>query len=58
MEWSKLIEVALGSSPLALVLGFAVWSLWKRLEAKDAEIRQLNEQNRQALLEIAHRSDD
>lgn len=43
---------------MALVLGFAVWSLWKRLEAKDAEIRQLNEQNRQALLEIAHRSDD
>jgi hypothetical protein len=57
VEWSALIEGALGSSPMALVLGFAVWTLWKSNAEKDAEIRRLNEKMVDAMLEIAHRDD-
>lgn len=57
MQWSALIEGALGSSPMALVLGFAVWKLWTSNEAKDAEIKRLNEKMVDAMLEIAHRDD-
>lgn len=58
MEWTKLIEGALGSSPLALVLGFAVWNLWRKLEAKDAEIQRLNAETTKMLIAVSQRSDD
>ena len=43
MEWTKLLEGALGSSPIALVLGFAVWNLWSSNQKKDAELQRLND---------------
>lgn len=55
MEWSSLISSALGSSPMALVLGFAVWTLWQSNQKKDAEIQRLNDKMVDALLEVAHR---
>jgi hypothetical protein len=58
VEWQSLIEGALGSSPLALVLGFAVWRLWQKLEARDQEIRTLNEQCTKMLLSISRAADD
>jgi hypothetical protein len=58
VEWSKLIEGALTTSPMALVLGFAVWRLWQKLEAKDAEIQRLNEARAKDLLSISHGSGD
>lgn len=58
MEWSKLIEGALGSSPLSLVLGFALYQLWQSNAKKDAEIARLNEKMVDQLLEIAHKDDD
>lgn len=58
MEWLELLKGPLASSPLAAVLGFAVWTLWKRLEAKDAEIRSLNEEIRTTLIAVSRRSDD
>lgn len=58
MEWHDLLKGALGSSPVALVLGFAVWKLWTKLEAKDAEIKGLNTEIRQTLIDVSRRSDD
>lgn len=58
MEWSKLIEGALGSSPMAMVLGFAVWTLWQSNQRKDTEIARLNDARVKDLLEVAHKSDD
>lgn len=55
MEWQTLLSGALGSSPLALVLGFATWKLWARNEQKDAELKALNEQMVKMLLEVAHK---
>ncbi len=57
MEWQKLLEGALGSSPIALVLGFAVQRLWSKLEQKDAEIRELNSARVKDLIAIAARDD-
>jgi hypothetical protein len=58
VEWQKLLEGALGSSPIALVLGFAVQRLWSKLEQKDAEIRELNSARVKDLIAIAARDDD
>lgn len=55
MEWQTLLSGALGSSPLALVLGFACWKLWLKAEAKDVELKALNEQMVKMLLEVAHK---
>lgn len=57
MEWSKILEAVAGSSPMAAVLGYAVLTLWKKLETKDAEIQRLNEARVKDLIEIA-RSED
>lgn len=42
---------------MAAVLGYAVLTLWKKLETKDAEIQRLNEARVKDLIEIA-RSED
>ena len=57
MEWTKLLEGALGSSPMALVLGFAVWTLWSANQKKEAEIQRLNEARIKDLIEVANRDD-
>jgi hypothetical protein len=55
VEWQTLLSGALGSSPLALVLGFACWKLWARNEAKDLELKALNDKMVAMLLEVAHK---
>lgn len=57
MEWSKLLEGALGSSPIALVLGFAVWSLWGKNREQEKEIQRLNDARIADLKAIAERDD-
>jgi hypothetical protein len=54
----KLLEGALGSSPIALVLGFGVWKLWHSNQAKDAEISRLNEARVQDMKQVASRNDE
>lgn len=58
MEWLKILEGPLASTPLAGVLGFAVWNLWRKLEAKDAEIQRLNAERVKDLIQVAARDDD
>jgi hypothetical protein len=58
VEWVDLLKGALGSSPIALVLGFACQRLWAKLEQKDAEIRELNSARVKDLIAIAARDDD
>ncbi len=58
MEWLDLLKGALGSSPIAIVLGYAVHKLWAKLEAKDAEIQSLHRENRETLIAVSKRSDD
>jgi len=58
VDWQNLISGALGSSPLALVLGFATWSLWQANQRKDAEIARLNDQRVKDLIAVAARDDD
>ena len=58
MEWQSLLGTALGSTPLAAVLGFAVWRLWAKVEAKDAELKALNERFMTILIEVSKLSDD
>lgn len=57
MEWLKLLEGALASSPMALVLGFAVHRLWGKLEQKDKELAELNKARIEDLLRIAQQND-
>lgn len=35
MEWTKLLEGALGSSPIAVILGYVSYNLWGKLAEKD-----------------------
>jgi hypothetical protein len=58
VDWETLLNGALGSSPMALVLGFAVHRLWSKLETKDAEIARLNDARVKDLIAIAARDDD
>ena len=58
MEWTDLIKAALGGSPLAIVLGFAVWTLWQTNQKKDAQIQELNLEFRKVLRDISQRADD
>lgn len=37
MEWDKILGSLLGSSPLAGGLAFVAWTVWKKLEQKEAE---------------------
>jgi hypothetical protein len=57
VEWTSALEGVLSSSPLAIVLGFAVMQLWKSNQAKDAEIARLN-QARVADLLMVSKLDD
>lgn len=57
VEWHQLIQGALASSPLALVLGFACHRLWSKLEAKDAELAALNKARVEDLLQISKQND-
>lgn len=43
---------------MAMVLGFAVWTLWQSNQRKDTEIARLNDARVKDLLEVAHKSDD
>ncbi len=53
MQWTNLLEGVLSSSPLAGVLGFAVWTLWNSNQKKDEEIRKLNEARIADLIEVS-----
>lgn len=57
MEWQKLLEGALGSSPVALALGFATWSLWQKTREQEKEIARLNDARIADLKAIAERDD-
>jgi hypothetical protein len=57
MEWSTLLEGVLTGSPMALVLGFAVWTLWQANQKKEAEIQRLNEARIKDMIEVANRDD-
>jgi hypothetical protein len=57
VEWIKLLEGALGATPMAACLGFAVHTLWRRCCEKEAEIQRLNEARVQDLKAIAERDD-
>ena len=64
MEWHQLIQGALASSPLALVLAFACHRLWTKVEQKDQalaekdkEIARLSEARVQDLMRIAQQND-
>jgi hypothetical protein len=57
VEWIKLLEGALGATPMAACLGFAVHTLWRKLEAKDAEIQRLHEERVKDLIAVAARDD-
>jgi hypothetical protein len=57
VEWQTLLEGALGSSPIALVLGFATWSLWGKNREQEKEIQRLNEARIADLKAIAERDD-
>jgi hypothetical protein len=57
VEWSTLLGSVLSGSPLALVLGFAVWTLWQSNQKKEAEIQRLNEARIKDMTEIANRDD-
>ena len=41
MEWTRIFEGALSSSPVALILGYVSWKLWGKTEAKDAELARI-----------------
>ena len=58
MEWQKLLEGAIGSSPLAVVLGYVACKLWATVREKDAEIRRLNDQTLRMLTAVSRVSDD
>lgn len=58
MEWQKMLEGILGSSPVAGVLGFVAWKLWTKNEKKDEEIARLNEQHSKTLIAISKLSDE
>lgn len=58
MEWQKIIETALASTPQSAILGFAVWRLWLKVESKDAEIRDLNAARVKDLIHVVARGDD
>ncbi len=57
MQWQQILESVLSTSPLTGALGFALWKLWARNEAKDLEIARLNQQMVTQLLELANRDD-
>lgn len=57
MEWLDILKGPLASSPLALVLGYACWVLWRKLESKDAQLKALNEKMVTQLLSLANRDD-
>jgi len=35
VDWTKLLETALGASPAALVLGYVAKTLWEKLQAQE-----------------------
>lgn len=57
MQWETILSGALSSSPTALILGFAVWTLWGSNQKKDTEIQRLNQARVDDLLEVAKRDD-
>jgi len=46
------LEVLLGSGPLAAVLGFAVWQLWRDNRSLREELRQARDEHRRDLLTV------
>lgn len=64
MEWQTIINGAIGSSPVAILLGFVSFKLWGKLEekekviqSKDLEIAALNEKRVNDLRVIAKQND-
>lgn len=53
MQWTNLLEGVLSSSPIAVVLGFAVWALWGSNQKKEMEIQRLNEARISDLIEVS-----
>jgi hypothetical protein len=56
VEWPDLVA-KLGLTGTSAMLAFAVYTLWKKLEAKDAEIQALNRENRETLIAVSKHSD-
>ncbi len=48
----------MATTPMAACLGFAVHTLWKKLQEKDAEIQRLHEARVKDLIAVAARDDD
>lgn len=58
MEWQKILEGAIGASPLAILLAYISCKLWVTVKEKDAEIRRLNDQTLRMLSAVSRASDD
>lgn len=52
LNWGSVLQGALGSSPVAVVLAWQLWQSQKRNAEKDAELRETNEK----LLALAERA--
>lgn len=57
MEWQRLLEGVLGSSPVAMAMGFATWNLWNKTREQEKEIARLNEARIADLKAIAERGE-
>jgi hypothetical protein len=57
VEWIDLLKGPLSTTPMAACLGYAVHTLWKKLQERDAEIARLNEQRVKDLIAVVARDD-
>lgn len=57
MEWLEILKGPLAASPVAAVLGFGCWTLWKELKEVRAELKQSHADRLQDLKQIAKLDD-
>lgn len=57
MEWLEIVK-GLGLTGTGALMSFAIWKLWAKLEAKDAEIARLNAEMTKTLIAVSKRLDD
>lgn len=57
MEWLEILKGPLASTPVAAVLAFAVWKLWAKCEALQADLKKVNEDRLDDLRAIAKLDD-
>ncbi len=43
----------IASGPVAALLGFVAWKLWEKLQATEAELRQLHEEQKRTYKQLA-----